>query len=73
MDDETNGLSSPRPKFETKVAKKDRIYCQICLVDCEATHQAKRKLEKILKLEMLRCMRRNGKTRITNIIKHLVL
>ena len=38
MDDkitDENNLSSRKPKFGKKVAKKDRIYCQICLVGCE--------------------------------------
>ena len=49
MDDkitDENNLSSRKPKFRKKVAKKDRIYCQICLVGFEAKHQARRWLQK---------------------------
>ena len=35
-----NTVSLPKPKFDIKGTNKDRIYCQVCLVDCVAKYQA---------------------------------
>ena len=42
-----NSFSLPRPKYEKKVANKDRIYFQICLVSRASKRQTRRKLENI--------------------------
>ena len=36
----------PKPKFETRVIEKDRLYCQICFVSCLKNHKGQSKLEK---------------------------
>ena len=42
-----NSFSLPRPKYEKKVANKDRIYFQISLVSRASKRQTRRKLENI--------------------------
>ena len=37
----------PRPKFETKIIKKDWINCQVCLVGYVAKHQAEKISDKV--------------------------
>ena len=44
--DEKNA-SLPKPKFETRVIEKDRLYCQICFVSCLKKYKGRSKLEKI--------------------------
>ena len=36
-----------KTKFKSKVANKDRMYCQIYLVGCVAKHQARRELDNV--------------------------
>ena len=42
--------SLPKPKFESRAIEKDRLYCQICVVDCLKKHKGRIKLEKITDL-----------------------
>ena len=39
-----------KPKFETRVIEKDRLYCQICFVSCLKKHKGRSKLEEITDL-----------------------
>ena len=39
--------SLPKPKFETRVIEKDRLYCQMCFVSSLKKHKRRSKLEKI--------------------------
>ena len=48
MDGENASL--PKPKFETRVIEKDRLYCQICFASCLKKHNGRSKLEKITDL-----------------------
>ena len=48
MDGKTASL--PKPKFETRVIEKDRLYGQICFVSCSKKHKGQSKLEKITDL-----------------------
>ena len=42
--------SLPKPKFETRIIEKDRLYCQICFVSCSKKYKGRSKLEKITDL-----------------------
>ena len=39
--------SLPKPKFETIVIEKDRLYCQTCFLSCLKEQKGRSKLEKI--------------------------
>ena len=74
----------PKPKFETRVIEKDRLYCQIFFIYCLfkkykgifyqlfKKHKGRNKLEKITE-QASNSSQKNGKALTINTTKYLVL
>ena len=54
--------SLPKPKFETRVIEKDKLYCQICFVSCSKKPKERSKLEKITNLASFKFYSENWKS-----------